>query len=139
MALTATKISAVAGNGLAAAATARPISGGRGVASATLSPVENTDFSSGIGVNDNGILHYDEEKGGLDSDGRRRGNPRTVSPYMARGAFGYQVEDLSQQGGESQGGSFLSDVLHGVGIYENNIRIIARSQARPGSTLNQWH
>jgi hypothetical protein len=138
MALSASRISAMAGNGLAAAATARPMSGGRGVASAAMSPVETSEFSSNIGVNDNAILHYDEE-GGLDSDGRRRESPSSASPFLARGAFGYQVEDLSQDGTTGDGGTFLSDVLYGVGIYESNLRAVAPGQVRPGATLNQLH
>ena len=138
MALSASRISAVAGNGLAAAATARPISGGRGIASATLSPVENSEFSSNIGVNDNAILHYDDQ-GGLDSDGRRRESPQSAPSFLARGAFGFQVESLSQDPAAGGGSSFLSDVVHGVGVYENNLRIIAPDQIRPGTSLNQLH
>ncbi len=138
MALSASTISAMAGNGLAAAATARPLSGGRGVASATLNSVEASDFSSSVGVNDNSILHYDDE-GGLDSDGRRRESPPGASAFLTRGAFGYQVEGLSQESAAGGGGTFLSDVMYGVGVYENNLRIIAPGQIRPGATLNQLH
>ena len=138
MALSASRIGPLVGNGLAAAATARPMSGGRGVASATLSPVETSEFSANIGVNDYAIVHYDDENG-LDSNGRRRQAPQSAAPFLSGGSFGLKVEDPSQDGGSPGGGALLSDVLYGVGIYENNLRIIAGSQVRSGTTLNQWH
>ncbi len=138
MALSASRIGALVGNGLAAAATARPMSGGRGVASANLSPVETSEFSANVGVNDYAIVHYDDQNG-LDADSRRRQAPQSAAPFVGRSSFGLKVEDPSQDSDSDDGGTFLSDVLHGVGVYENNLRIIAGNQARTGTTLNQWH
>jgi len=137
MALSASRIAGgIAAPGMAAAATARPISGGRGVAAASQPAVEST-FASGVGVNDNLILRYDDE-GGLNSDGQRReyGRPETT-PFIARSAAAFQVEEIDQAGGAGDFRLFLNDVVRGIGVYENNIRLTTPGRVMPGSVLNQ--
>ncbi len=134
MALSARGITGPAGNGLAAAATARPATGGRGVASAAQTPVEASDFSANVGVNDNGILHYDDNSAGQQGNGGGEG--RNATPFVARGVAAFQVESLSEQESAGGGGVMFADILHGVGIYEGNLRLLTGAYSRPGSKLN---
>jgi hypothetical protein len=136
MALGATKISALAGPSLsAAAASARPLSGGRGVAAAAQSEVEETSFSGQIGVNDNSILHTDDGTG-FDPDGQRRDSPQQGTPFVSRSAFGFSVTDASGDSGATPATSFRDAVAHGVGVYEYNLKVITPSAVKPGSVVN---
>ncbi|MCR6632486.1 MAG: hypothetical protein NVV74_21930 [Magnetospirillum sp.] len=134
MALGSNRVSAIASPGMAAAATARPASGGRNVAS--VGPgVEGADFSPQIGVNDNRLWRYDEERS---FDQERDGHEQEkATPFVMRAAKGFQVEeseDVSESGGA--GRVFLAMVLRGIGIYETNMRLTTAGAVRPGSVLN---
>lgn len=123
----------MAGNNGLAAATARPAAGGRGVASSAQTPVEASDFSANVGVNDNAILHYDDNPAG--QQGGRGGNGQSATPFVSRGGLTFQVDSLSEQ--ESGGGGVMfADILHGVGIYEGNLRLLTGAYSRPGGKLN---
>jgi len=136
MALGTTKISALAGPGLsAAAATARPLSGGRGVAAAAQSPVEESTFAGSVGVNDNSILHHDDDTG-FDPNGQRRDTPDQGTPFVSHSAFGFQVADADQSAEAPQQSRFLNEVLRGIGVYEYTLKVIAPNSVRPGSVVN---
>ncbi len=133
MALGTSRIAALSGSsGLAAAATARPMSGGRGVAASAQAAVESSNFSSQIGVNDNAILHYDDQ-GGLNADGQRRETQQNFSTYYGRAP-------VSDTGGLDQnaGGGTLSrvDIQNGIGQYEFAARLAVPGTPRPGARIN---
>ncbi len=135
MAMSSSRISALAGSGLAAAAAARPATGGRGIASAAQSPVEQSSFSQQIGFNDN--IVYDDQ-GNLDADGRRRQTPQGTTPFVARAASGYHLGETDDSD-DGNGSSFLTDVMHGIGVYEENARIVSPGAVHAGAVLNRLY
>ncbi len=140
MALGTQKISAFAAPGMAAAATAHPLSGGRGIASASQSPVEASSFSASVNVNDNGILHYDDENGLNPDDQRRNGSsPRgTQTPFMARRALAYSAISLDTHQGDNAPTTLFSALLaKGIRGYERSQALAQTVMAPVGSTINQ--
>ena len=134
MALGTHKVSALATPGMTAAATARPASGGRNVASVSGVPAEEAVFSSQIGVNDNRLLRYDEE---LDFGFSEHHDPdRHGTPFMARAASSFQAELADEATGGGASGLFMVYVQRGVGTYEHNMRVTTPGSVRPGSVLN---
>ena len=135
MALGSTKISALAGPSVSTAvATARPRSGGRGVAAATQPEVEGSSFSGQIGTNDNSILQNDTGTG-FDANGQRRDSPPQPDSFTSRAAFGFSVADASSE----SGGTFRDAVAYGVGVYQYNLRVITPNTVKPGSVLNHLY
>lgn len=135
MALGSNRVSAIASPGMAAAATARPVSGGRNVASVTSGPIEESSFSSQIGVNDNRMWRSDEEYE-FDFQGEEK-RQAYGTPFLIRSSNGFKVdeaEEATDAGGN--GRVFLTEVLRGIGVYENNMRAISPGTVRPGSVLN---
>jgi hypothetical protein len=119
---------------MAAAATARPASGGRNVASVG-GGVEGTGFSPQIGVNDNRLWRYDEERQfDLERDDQQQ---ERATPFIIRAANGFRAEEVDEN--TDAGGSgkvFLDTMMRGVAIYESNMRRTMPGAARPGSVLN---
>lgn len=139
MALGTQKVSAMAAPGMAAAATAHPFSGGRGVASAQQAPVESTNFSTQIGVNDNSILHYDDE-GSLNPDGQRKQSTArdTQTPFMARRALAYSAISLDSAQGDNSATTVFSDLMaRGIRGYERTQSLVNSGLTPSGSTINQ--
>lgn len=134
MALNTSRVSAIASPGMAAAATARPASGGRNVASVGAG-VEGAGFSPQIGVNDNRLWRYDDEQE-FDFEGEQQ-RQKSATPFVNRAAGGFKV-DLAEEAGESGAGGrvFLGEVLRGIGVYEYNMRVTTPGAVRPGSVLN---
>lgn len=136
MALGTNKIGAVAQPGVAAAATTRPLSGGRNVASQAASAIEAIDFTQHIGVNDNAILRRDLEMG-FGGEGRRnRDEGDGATPFVFRAAAAFQVDEVEETMAQYEGGTFLAQVMQGVGAYEANLRVTTPGTVRPGSVLN---
>lgn len=134
MALGTQKVSAFATPGMSAAATARPASGGRNVASVSGAPAEEATFSSQIGVNDNRLLRYDEE---LEFGFSQQRDPEQQgTPFMAKAASSFQAELADEASGGSSSGLFMDYVMRGVGTYEHNMRVTTPGSVRPGSVLN---
>lgn len=133
MALGTSKVSAIASPGMAAAATARPVSGGRNVAST--GRVEGTDFSPQIEINDNRLWRFDEERSfDLDRDDSRE---EQATPFIARAYNGFKVEEAEDaMEANNSGRVFLDALTRGIGIYEANIRLTTPGAVRPGSVLN---
>lgn len=134
MALGSNKVSAIASPGMAAAATARPASGGRNVASVAPG-VEGAGFSPQIGVNDNRLWRFDEET--QFEFEREPDQQQQATPFIIRAANGFKVEEAEES--TDAGGSgkvFLDAVLRGIGIYESNMRRTTPGAVRPGSVLN---
>jgi hypothetical protein len=135
MALGTGKVSAIASPGMAAAATARPISGGRNVASVTGGPLEEMGFSSQIGVNDNRMWRYDDERE-FDSEDEGQSQQR-ATPFIIRSTNGFRVDEADEATADSSTGyTFLDEILRGIGVYENNMRVISPGAVRRGSVLN---
>lgn len=135
MAMGTSRVSAIASPGMAAAATARPLSGGRNVASVTGAPIEETGFSAQIGVNDNRMWRYDEERE-FDFDEEKQQQQR-ATPFIIHSVNGFKVDEAVEAVSATFGENvFLTEVLHGIGIYENNMRIISPTSVRRGSVLN---
>lgn len=134
MALSTNRVTAVATPGMAAAATARPASGGRNVASATGGPVESVNFAPQTGVQDNRILRYDEE---FDFDFNDESAPQHQgTPFVIRQASAFSAESVEDQREAESPRTFLGMVLRGVGAYESNMRVTAPGSVRPGSVMN---
>lgn len=135
MALNASRVSAVSSPGMAAAATARPLSGGRNVASVSSSPLEAMGFSSQIGVNDNRMWRYDEEHE-FDFEGEHQAKQRGT-PFIIRAAIGFHVDEIEESMDSSPSGRvFLNELVRGIAIYESNMRLATMGPVRPGSILN---
>jgi hypothetical protein len=118
---------------MAAAATARPASGGRNVASVSGS-VEGAGFNPQIGVNDNRLWRFDEERTfDLERDNQQQ---ERATPFIIRAANGFRVEEAEESADGGGGTVFLDAVLRGVGIYETNMRRTMPGAARPGSVMN---
>ncbi len=135
MALNASKVSANAAPSMVAAATARPASGGRNVASSR-DPLEEVGFSAQVGISDNKLWRYDEETQ-FDADGesnpQNRDRPFFIMPL--RPVF---MAETVEEAGELAGSErvFLSAVLRGIGVYEAYMRITTPGGVRTGSVLN---
>ncbi len=131
MALGATKIPGF-GSG-SAAATARPASGGRGVATENPIAVEMAGFTTQIGVGDHSLVYDDQAN--IDANARRRAKADPANnAFLNRLANAFHA--ISEVGdGGTHPPVFLRDVLHGVMQYEHSQRVI-RGDARPGSTYN---
>ena len=139
MALGTQKVSAMAAPGMAAAATVHPFSGGRGVSAALQSPVEAANFATNIGVNDNSILHYDDE-GSLNPDGQRKESaPRgTQTPFMARRALAYSAISMDTSQGDNAPTTVFSDLMaRGIQGYMRTQSLVHSEIAPAGSTINQ--
>jgi hypothetical protein len=135
MALGTNKVSAMGSPGMSAAATARPASGGRNVATSSGAPLESAIFSPQIGINDNRLLRYDEEmRFGADD---RREPEQHATPFIIRATNAFKAEEVDEviNGGSGEG-SFLGMVMRGVGTYERNMRVTTPGAVRPGSVLN---
>jgi len=134
MALSASRVSANAAPGLVAAATARPASGGRNVASSR-DPLEETGFSAQVGISDNRLWRYDEETQ-FDADGESR-SPHRGAPFFVPSPAAFKAETVEEAPEASGAGRvFLSAVLRGIGIYEAYMRITTPGAVRAGSVLN---
>lgn len=134
MALGTHKVSALATPGMSAAATARPASGGRNVASVSSTAPEEAVFSSQIGVSDNRLLRYDEELDLGFSD--HRDSDARGTPFMSRAASSFQAELADEASGGGSSSLFMDYVMRGVGTYEHNMRVTTPGSVRPGSVLN---
>lgn len=134
MALGTHKVSALATPGMSAAATARPASGGRNVASVSSTAPEEAVFSSQIGVSDNRLLRYDEELDLGFSDHRESDSRGT--PFMSKAASSFQAELADEASGGGSSSLFMDYVMRGVGTYEHNMRVTTPGSVRPGSVLN---
>ena len=124
---------------MAAAATAHLFSGGRGVAAAAQSPVETTNFASQVGVNDNSIVHYDDQ-GNLNPDGQRRqSQPRdTQTAFMARRSLSFAAISLDPAQGDSSSTMVFSDILaRGISGYERTQGLVNSGLVPAGSSINQ--
>lgn len=134
MALGTHKVSALATPGMSAAATARPASGGRNVASVSSTAPEEAVFSSQIGVSDNRLLRYDEELDLGFSD--HRDSDARSTPFMSKAASSFQAELADEASGGGSSSLFMDYVMRGVGTYEHNMRVTTPGSVRPGSVLN---
>lgn len=134
MALGSSKVSAIASPGMAAAATARTVSGGRNVASVGRG-VEGTDFSPQIEVSDNRLWRFDEERSfDLNRDNHR---DEQATPFIARSYNGFKVEETEDTADTGSGGRvFLDAMMRAISIYEANTRLTTPGAVRPGSVLN---
>jgi hypothetical protein len=139
MALGTQKVSAMAAPGMAAAATAHPLSGGRGIAAANQSPVESTSFSTQVGVNDNGIVRYDDELD-LNADGKSRNSYQrsTQTPLMSRRALAFNAGSLNaSQGDAAPAIGFKDQLTRGIGGYLRTQSLTQTDYPPPGSSINQ--
>lgn len=134
MALNSNRVTTLATPGLAAAATGRPASGGRNVATANGLPLEAAGFSPQIGINDNRLLRYEEDLH-FEFGDQPQSQPRGT-PFVIRAATGFKAETAEEAAGGETGGVFLSMVLRGIGTYERNMRVTSGETVRPGSVMN---
>lgn len=134
MALGTNKLSAIASPGMAAAATARTVSGGRNVASVGRG-VEESGFSPQIEINDNRMWRFDDER--TFDFNRERRREEQATPFIARSYNGFRVEDAEDVGDTGGAGRvFLDTLIRAIGIYEANMRLFTPGAMRPGSVLN---
>ena len=129
---------------MAAAATAHPFSGGRGISSAQQAPVEAASFAPQTGVNDNSILHYQDDGGGLNPDGRRKESfaRTTQTPQMARNAAAFTAAELESDRANAAAMPvnptlFANMVEQGIHGYERAQNLVGSYLVRAGSQINQ--
>lgn len=134
MALATHRVSAHAAPGMAAAATARPVSGGRNVASVR-ETIEESGFSAQIGVNDNASFRYEDELE-FDTRGEKRHQQEGYTPLLFRTQLGFQVEAAEERADSGGGSVFLAELMHGVGAYEQTMRATTPGMVKAGSVLN---
>lgn len=132
MALGTNKLSAIASPGMAAAATARTVSGGRNVASVGRD-VEASGFAPQIEVNDNRLWRFDDERSDLNRDHRREEH---AGGFVARAYSGFRVEDVEETADTGAGRVFLDALMRAISIYEANTRLFTPGAIRPGSVMN---
>lgn len=134
MALGTNKVAAVSSSGLVAAS-ARPASGGRNVASVSRDPLGEAEFSAQLGINDNSILLYDEER--AETEQRKKRQEKRGTPFMVRAAWGFTVEEIDDTlDHKGPAKIFLAILLHGIETYESNMRLTTPGAVRPGSVVN---
>jgi len=138
MALSTKQVSAVSASGVAAA-TARIGSGGRNVASTSREDVERLDYAHQAGLSDETLLRYQQDSSVSPDGGRQRDSRDRQDPPLWRSEFGKLLlagaandEDSSTQ----LPTLFLDQVLRGIGVYEQSIRITSPTTVRPGSVMN---
>lgn len=133
MALSTQKVSAHAAPGMAAAATARSVAGGRNVASAR-DHIEGAGFATQIGVSDNAYLRYEDD---LDFDSRgERQQHKDYTPLLYRTQLGFQVNAVDETADAGGGRTFLAELTTGVGAYEHTMRVTTPGMVKAGSVLN---
>lgn len=133
MALNTSRVTNIATPGVAAA-TARPASGSRNVASAHGTPLEEVGFAPQVGLGDNRFLRDDGEMR-FGFDDKHQPERRGADPFLARAASGFKAEAADEASTASYG-SFLDKVVRGIGTYEYTMRITTPGAVRPGSVMN---
>ncbi|SEH43736.1 hypothetical protein [Magnetospirillum fulvum] len=138
MALSTKQVSAVSASGVAAA-TARIGSGGRNVASTSREDVERLDYAHQTGLGEETLLRYQQESSVSPDGGRQRDSRERQDTPLWRSEFGKLLlseSALDDDSSESFSTLFLDQVLRGIGIYEQSIRITSPTTVRPGSVMN---
>ncbi|TAN75834.1 MAG: hypothetical protein EPN20_02355 [Magnetospirillum sp.] len=137
MALSTRQVGSATASGIAAA-TARVGTGGRNVASTTRGDVEKLDFAPHLGVNEESMLRFQQEAGQLNPDGRRqqRDNREGFTPLLARNAYTAGLAPPEDTTSDSSGKLFLTEVMRGIGTYEENMRVTSPASVKPGSVMN---
>ena len=137
MALSTKQVGSAASSNVAAA-TARIGGGGRNVASATRGDVEKLDFSPNIGVNGEQTLRFQQDTGDLNPDGRGNSKNRQegFTPLLTRNAINIELEDTNDRNSDGSFKLMLSDIVRGVGTYEENMRVTSPASVKPGSVMN---
>lgn len=135
MALNASRVSPQTTPGVAAAATARTVSGGRNVAHSNQSPVESTSFLGGMGVTDGNLFRYEEE-GDFDL-GHKQKRQHHATPFIFHNASAFKVDEVLESMEDTEiFSAFLSDIVHGVSVYERNLVASRPNSVRCGSVMN---
>jgi hypothetical protein len=138
MALSTKQVSAVSASGVAAA-TARIGSGGRNVASTSRDDVERLDYAHQTGLGEETLLRYQQDSSVSPDGGRQRDQREHQDTPLWRSAFGKIL--LAGASNDEDSSSplptlFLDQVLRGIGVYEQSIRITSPNTVRPGSVMN---
>ena len=136
MALNARSVGSAAASGVAAA-TSRVGSGGRNVASTSRTGVEKLDYSQQMALSEEALLKFQQQDGQLNPDGSRKRDPRDfMTPLQSKAAFAYSAEAADEANSDQTPKLFLTDVLRGVGSYEENMRVTSPGAVKPGSVMN---
>jgi hypothetical protein len=115
----------------------------RSVATVDAAPIEEVSPNAGVSYGQTGFLFQDYGQGG-DSQGRDRGpvrNPRTQGVNATSQSFAaiFEVGQAANFGGAGGGlgTAFVAGLLtKAIGIYENNAKVIAGTEAVRGGTLS---
>lgn len=136
MALTTKQVGSATATSVAAATT-QIGRGGRNVASTSSPTVERLDYTQHMGLNEESILRFQQENGLNPDGGRQKREDRGgFTPQTSLRMYGYGT-DNTEDGVETSGSRlFLTDILRGVGSYEDNIRITSPGSVKPGSVMN---
>lgn len=138
MALSTKQVSAVSASGVAAA-TARIGSGGRNVASTSRDDVERLDYAHQTGLGEETLLRYQQDSSVSPDGGRQRDQRERQDTPLWRSAFGKILLAGASNDEDSSHALptlFLDQVLRGIGVYEQSIRITSPNTVRPGSVMN---
>ena len=138
MSLGAPRVSSVAASGIAAAASAQLFSGGKGSASQTQAPVEAGSYSSQAGVNDNNIVHYNDQRG-FDGNNQRQqnGSRDTETLFMSRQALSFAALMLEESPADGSSSAFNDLLTRGLSGYARAHMLVDNGLAPLGSTVNQ--
>jgi len=135
MALSTKQIGSAAASSVAAA-TSRVGGGGRNVASSTRPDVERPDFAHQTSFNQEALLRF-EQDGALNPDGQRRRDPRDSNASVwNQGNIAFSFDVGTDTNSDATPRVFLTDVMRGVGSYEENMRVTSPSSVKPGSVMN---
>lgn len=138
MALSTKQVSAVSASGVAAA-TARIGSGGRNVASTSREDVERLDYAHQASLSDETLLRYQQDSNVSPDGGRQRDSRERQDTPLWRSEFGKVLLTGSSNDDDSSPQLptlFLDQVLRGIQVYEQSIRITSPTTVRPGSVMN---
>lgn len=138
MALSTKQVGSAVSSSIAAATVRVGSGGGRNVASATRADVEKLEFSPHLGISEEQILRFQQESGQLNPDGRRnsRENRDGFTPLLARGGFGLDLEVSEERNADGSAKLLLTDIIRGIGSYEENMRVTSPAAVKPGSVMN---
>lgn len=112
--------------------------GGAPLASDRVDPASPTSFAS---ISAQSRSPTDAQGGQpFYSDVSQQGNGSRswLTPLIFRAALGFAAVAPLQGDWRAGGPTFLTDLQHGVGVYEYNMKIQAGSAALPGGVINQF-
>lgn len=119
-------------------ATQRVSGGGRGGLFSTAEKIQGLGGSPGVGNYRDSL--WDRERSEFYfGEGRHREPDRPgFTSLVARFSLGYQANELEASNDDRNVRFFITDMVRGIGVYENNMRVIATSGRSLGVSVNYF-